>query len=313
MLRAIREALGDEQTIFVLRETNKTSLDAGVECERFNGVFHLHGYAPFVFVFGYGWVAVDEAGESLGQSARTTLADAVGMLGWDLTRLRSDRCRPAINALYGNKLDDGVSLLNESASSQPPADLPVRFAGPFMAGIEPNSRCLFEDPLARETGVYLWTVNIEGVDRVWYVGQTRVRFGIRMAQHLTAMLSGQYTTYDAAALSKGDHRRAGKERSGVWPATLPAFLQEYEALAPQIAATIRLMHFHLAPLSGDAHVYNRVEGAIARYYKKHPEATLKNFLTPGLRVPAAIPFDTPLRVLFSSEAPIAGLPPELLV
>jgi len=156
-------------------------------------------------------------------------------------------------------------------------------------------------------------VNIEGAERVWYVGQTHVRFGVRIGQHLAAMLAGEYTTYDATALARGEYRRVGKAGTSVWAETLPAFLEEYESLAPQIAATIRLTRFHLAPLSGDAHLYNRVAGAIGRHYKRHSEDVLRNFLTPGLRVPAAVPSDKPLRLLLSSDAPIAGLPEELLL
>ena len=40
---------------------------------------------------------------------------------------------------------------------------------------------------------------------------------------------------------------------------------------------------------------------------------MRDFLTPGLRVPVAIPFDKPLRLAISSEAPVAGLPQELLI
>ena len=128
---------------------------------------------------------------------------------------------------------------------------------------------------------------------------------------MAAMLSGQYTTYNAEALAAGKFQRVGEVREGTWPETLPAFLHEYTTLAPHIAGTIRLMHFHFAALQGDGHLYNRVEGGIARFYKKHKDETLQKFLTPGLRVPSEVPGDRRLRLLFSSETPIAGLPPEL--
>lgn len=72
-------------------------------------------------------------------------------------------------------------------------------------------------------------VNIEGAERVWYVGQTCVRFGVRIGQHLAAMLAGEYTTYDATALARGEYRRVGKAGTSLWPETLPAFLEEQEA------------------------------------------------------------------------------------
>jgi len=316
VLSAIRDGLGDTNTILILREHKSgDALAASVTCERLNGLFRLHGYAPFVMVFGYGALGLGEHTHALGPVACATLADSVSMLAWDLRRLRDDpRLRPVVNALYGNRLSDGVHSPPEPQTPpEAPHDVAVHFSGPFVAGNAPGLRCLFTDPIAGKTGIYLWTVNIDGVERVWYVGQTRVRFGIRTGQHLASMLSGEYTTYDSDALAQGRFQRVGEPRTGRWPETLPSFLHEYTVLAPHIAGTIRLLRFHFAPLTGDGHLYNRVEGAIARIYKKHTDDALRNFLTPGLRVPAAVPFDKPLRLLLSSEVPIAGLQQELLI
>ena len=85
-----------------------------------------------------------------------------------------------------------------------------------------------------------------------------------------------------------------------------------ETLMPNITGLIRMVKFHVAPLVGDAHLHNRVEGAISRHYKAHANPELRDFFSPGLRVPAAIPYDKPIRLMLSSEVPIAGLPPELL-
>lgn len=82
---------------------------------------------------------------------------------------------------------------------------------------------------------------------------------------------------------------------------------------PHIIGVIRLIKFHVAPLADDANLYERVEGAIGRHYKAHSDPDLRDFLIPGLRVPAAIPFDKPIRLVLSSDMPVAGLPPDLLV
>jgi hypothetical protein len=264
-------------------------------------------------VFGYGSLAVSERGEALSPTARAMLTEAVGGLGWDLARLRDDRFRPVTNALYGNPVAYGVPSTVSETPQGPPIDVLVQFRGSFVAGSHPAHRCLFNDPIARQTGVYLWTVEVENEERVWYVGQTRVRFGIRTAQHLAGMLSGEYSTVDAGALKQGLHRRVGSARPGAWPSGLPTFLDEYEGLVPHIVGTIRSMRFHFALLTGDGHLFNRVESAIAWHYKRHPNDALRNFLTPGLRVPAAIPFDKPLRLVISSEGAIAGLPQELII
>jgi len=50
---------------------------------------------------------------------------------------------------------------------------------------------------------------------------------------------------------------------------------------------------------------------LGRHYKSHQERSLREFLTPGLKLPAAVPGDRRVRLHVSSEAPIAGLPVEL--
>ena len=81
---------------------------------------------------------------------------------------------------------------------------------------------------------------------------------------------------------------------------------------PNVIRQIRLVRFFFAPLDGDAHLYDRVEGAIGRYYKVHPDPVLRDFFGPGIKVPAAIPGDKPLRLVLSSESPVGGLPSEIL-
>ncbi|HSW00638.1 MAG TPA: hypothetical protein VLI39_10730 [Sedimentisphaerales bacterium] len=56
--------------------------------------------------------------------------------------------------------------------------------------------------------------------------------------------------------------------------------------------------------------YDRVEGTIGRYYKTHPIVELRDFFGPDIRLPAAVPYD-PIRLVLSSEMPLAGLPGEI--
>lgn len=171
---------------------------------------------------------------------------------------------------------------------------------------------MFTDPIASRSGVYLWTVEVEGVARPWCIGQTRRGFGERMGEHVADMLSGQTSPRDPVALSHGD---STKLCEGVtkqyWPDAIPSLLREWETLADQIVAAVRMARFHVAPLDGDEHLYDRVEGAIGRYYKAHPDPDLRAFFAPGIRLPAAIPGDRPIRLDLSSEAAIAGLPVEI--
>jgi hypothetical protein len=242
---------------------------------------------------------------------RETLAASVTALGWDLRRLHRDEyLRPALNALYG--MPPSVGVHNPQPLPGPPTDVNVHFHGPYAAQDGLGCRCLFTEEIAKRSGVYMWTTNIEGQERPWYVGQTRRSFGQRTAEHLASLLSGEYAAYDAVALSRGELRLADGAVLGLWPQRLPSFLANYETLMPNVIRQIRLVRFFFAPLEGDAHLYDRIEGAIGRYYMIHPDPVLRDFFGPGIKVPAAIPGDKPIRLVLSSESPVGGLPSEIL-
>jgi hypothetical protein len=310
VLAEINRALAEPDSIFVLNEPKGYErLDCKPSCVPDGDRFRLHGHAPFDIVFGYGEAGVQEFRVFLGPTIQATLADSVGMLGWDLRRLQEPRFRPVRNALYG--LPVGRNTTDMPPHPGPEVDVALTFQGPFAAVDDTDCRCLFRDPIADLGGVYLWTVNVDGAEWPWYVGQTRRGFGQRMAEHLSCFMSGQYTTYDAVALSHGEYRRAKGMVSGVWPQTVPSFLQSYENLVPHIISLIRMLRFHVAVLDENEHRLNQIEGAIGRYYKAHPRPELRNFFTPGLKIPAAIPGDQPLRLTLTCEFPITGLPSEL--
>lgn len=313
VVAAINGALGETDSPFVLNEPkNRQGTDCKVSCVVDGDFFRLQGHAPFDIVFGYGCAGVEEdpAG-SISPTARETLANAVGMLGWDLLRLQENRYQPVVHALSGLPLDYGIQV-TKPPSVEPAIDVDVHFRGPFSAVEEGDYRCLFTDEIARGVGVYFWTINVGGKEWPWYVGQTTRGFGVRMGEHIAEFLCGGYSIYDAAALSRGECRLADGAIAGQWPRILPSFLRNHERLMPKIIGLIRLIEIHVAPLAPDERLLNRVEGAIGRYYKTHSDPNLRDFFFPGLRVPAAIPFDKPIRLVLSSEVPVAGLPQYLL-
>lgn len=304
VLHAINGALNDGDTTFGLRDPNSDLLtNCAVSCVVNVDTSSLVGHAPFDVVFAYGMAGLDPAvvGHAhLGASVQALLVDSVRMLGWDLDRLRDPQLQPVRNVLYG--LSPGYRISGPGPDAGPSTEINVSFQGPFSAIPDSGDRCLFTDDIASRSGVYLWTIPVDGQQRVLYVGQTLVGFGKRTRQHLAGFLSGEYTTWDLAALRAGTLRRA--EGAG-------SFLQDFETLAPHVIGVIRLMRFHCAPLEGDRHLHNRVETAVGNSFRTHAEPALRDLLWPGLKLPAVVPYDTPLRLVLSSEVPIAGLPTHL--
>ncbi len=310
VLSAINGALNDRDSTFELREANSELLkNCAVSCVVDGGTSRLQGHAPFDVILAYGLAGLDPnvVGHAhLGTSVQATVVEAVGMLNWDLATLRGARLQPVRNVLYG--LPPSYRISEPGPERGPATDVNAHFHGPFSAVENRGDRCLFRDDIAKRSGIYLWTVPVNGYERVLYVGQTTRGFGQRTSEHLAGFLSGEYPTLDIDALARGEFRHAEGSVAG-WPSKLPSFLENFETLAPNVIGAIRLIRFHCAPLAGDAHLYNRVEGAVADCLRKHEDPFLRNFLWPGLKVPSAIPFDAPLRLVLSSDVPIAGLPP----
>lgn len=315
VLAAINLTLGEADTVFVLSvPRGSAGLDCAVACVPDGNGFRLLGHAPFDLVFGYGEACVQESGRGrsfLGPAVRETLATSVGTLGWDLRRLQDTSLRQVWNAIYGFSPNYDTGVMPPHPGPELGVDL--EFQGPYSAVDDGECRCLFADPIAGRKGIYLWTIKVNGIERVWYVGQTRRGFGQRTGEHLTKMLAGEYPPHDPEALSRGDSAKLCEGAGALsGPLMIPAFLRSWETLMPQIVATIRLLRFHVAPFDGDPHLLNRAEGAIGRYYKAHPVPELSSFMMPGIRVPAATPGDQPMRLVLTSAAPIAGLPLEIL-
>lgn len=314
VLAAINDVLDATNSPLALKEPRGSeAVDCKASCIVDGDCFRLRGHASFDIVYGYGSAGMEQDPEytvRLGPKVRETLVGAVEMLGWDLHRLQEERFKAVGNVLYGLAMDYGISETEPVAG--PAIDVDVHFQGPFSLVDDGRYRCLFTAEIADLAGVYLWTINVGGEERTWYVGQTRRGFGERMNEHLSGILSGGYTTYDAEALSRGEHRLASDAIGLEWPQSLLSFLRHYETLVPNLIGVIRLINIHVAPLPDDTRLYDRVEGAIGRHYKAHPDPQLRDFLMPGLRVPAAIPGEKPIRLVLSSEGAVAGLPQHIL-
>lgn len=105
-------------------------------------------------------------------------------------------------------------------------------------------------------GIYLWGFMLSGQFTPYYVGIADHIFN-RMAQHLAAILSGQYTLYHREVLAQfAQYSNAevvpvdqkGKIYSPNWPKAYPAFLKQRQALLPHIDAMVDSLVFSYAEL-----------------------------------------------------------------
>ncbi|MEZ5288336.1 MAG: hypothetical protein R2712_26740 [Vicinamibacterales bacterium] len=312
LLSVANQALGEDDSLMAIPISGKLSAGEAT-CEAIAGGYRLSGRTTFdVFVgHGSGGFSADPWTQYLSPEARAALAQSIAPLGWDVARLQEARYRPVLNALYGMPVNYGLTEA-AAAPSGSPLELALAFEGPFSAYSGDGERCLFEDPMGQRSGIYLWTIEYRGSRYVWYVGQTRRSFALRMGEHIASYLSGQYPPVDPAALTEGRHRRpSGVDVKGMWPDNLPTVLRNLPALASNTAQLLRAVQFHVAPVALKQSELDRVEGAICRWCRGHGNEAIRAMLQPGIRVPARIPGDRPLRLQVASESPIEGLPAEI--
>ena len=314
VLEATRAVLSERNDAFILHEP-ATALGeiCAVSCSDEGSRIRLRGEVTFDVLFGYGYAGADHdcvGSAHLAAETRETLVGAVDSLEWDVRRLIEPRFRAVRNALYGLPLGRGVE--EGELSHGPEVEVAAHFHGPFAAHDDaPDAACLFTQPMAARCGVYLWSIDVQGAHRPWYVGQTRRSFGQRIGEHVACMLSGQYTVFDPDELGRGNYVLAGPALGGSWLETLPSILGVYPALVPSILGLLRMIRFHVAPVEGGKGHLDRVEGAIGRHFKAHRSRACREFFYPGIKLPAAIPGAGPLRLVLTSDAPLAGLPTEI--
>lgn len=315
VLAAINTALGEANSAFVLKEPKLgTDLAFAVACEEAADGYHLSGHATFDVVLGYGRfdAATDPAIlVRLGESVRRALTMAVAQLGWDMQRLCDPYYAPVLEALYG--LPAAVPA-NPPTTRDAPIELELDLHGPFAAGEGTSTPCLFSSDCARLSGIYLWTVEVEGRYHVWYVGQTRRSFAERTGEHISNMLSGRYALPALDALVvKGEHQLDWRDDAGHtrWPATLPNFLARAHELVPRALQLIDATKFWVVPMAQPARVISRVEGALGRHFRGHTDPVVRHRVTPGLILPGKIAGEPTLTLHIRGGNSIAGLTPTL--
>ncbi|MBI4635382.1 MAG: GIY-YIG nuclease family protein [Candidatus Rokubacteria bacterium] len=146
-------------------------------------------------------------------------------------------------------------------------DIALDFTGPFAWLSKSDLPCVFEVPMSRQSGIYLWTVGTTDGDLVYYVGETGREFGIRLTEHLKDQLAGMYHIYDPAAFVHGVKEPLwggmfGKSHEG----SLSEFVVRLPKLATALVGFVRVIRFYLAPFAGDARIRKRIEAALADHF-----------------------------------------------
>jgi hypothetical protein len=310
VLTAINDVLAEPNSAYFRKAPkNASSLNFRVAAVREGQAYRLQGRATFNVVLGY---APGEASATpfatLSPQLCAKLNYNIGLLGWDCRKLREDRCAEVRCALFGVKFHPTTL----PPDHKPELDLPLElcFEGPFTFVRQQGARCVFDDPVADKSGVYIHTLPHDGREYVSYIGQARRTLGVRTGEHVAAMLAGNYAILDFEAFCNGQHLSVwrGADVEVGWPGS---FLERQAEIGPKLCKllTSARLHFASLPDNCDQVAYNAVEGALGRHFARLEAAGAPVSL--GLnRVPARS-YQVALHATISAEGSIVGLPGEL--
>ena len=189
----------------------------------------------------------------------------------------------------------------------------VEFYGPFSWHGLDETIYIFDHDLAQRSGVYLWTVKHQGLELVFYVGETGRSFVTRMYEHYTEQISGGYSIYDPDQFKKG-------KRVLIWPGrygsnknlSISDFLIKMESSPEKMFKFIKLLRFWLAPLEVENRIRERIEAGIAKYLQSL-DGYVGDFQDKEVRYRGRSENEPPILITISSPVKIAGLPETLWI
>ncbi|MCG8554464.1 MAG: hypothetical protein MJD61_04120 [Proteobacteria bacterium] len=315
VLDAINAALGEPDAIYRLDAPKGADpADSNVEAMSTGAGFRVRGHATFDLIFGYARAGLESKYRiRLGDALCAKLEKSIEPLGWSMEQLSRRELQPVVNVLFGLALDYGIA--EEAEPAPPTGSMDLEFHGPLHWHRDAGLPWLFDHPLGKETGIYVWTFPIDGQEYIHYVGQTTRTFAGRLAEHLACFLSGRYSILDSDELARGEQKLLwpGASSTEDHGAMLTEFVDQANVLVPKIEKLLRLLRFHIAPVKMDGRLLDRIEGTLGRYFQDHPDKGIRKAFGPGARFPAAIPFETRIRCRISTASPLVGLPDVLIV
>jgi hypothetical protein len=189
----------------------------------------------------------------------------------------------------------------------------VEFAGPFSWVGGDEVPCIFETMEGKNQGVYLWTVQLEAGELIYYVGETGRSFSQRMLEHFGEHMSGGYHLYEPHEFSCG-------RKILLWPGSygptketsLVKFFQQFQSLASAMADLARIYRFYLCPLECDRRLRERIEAGLANYLYGQV-GLVGEFQDEGIFYRPRKDSEEPFLISFRSRQNLMGIPESLWV
>ncbi len=176
-------------------------------------------------------------------------------------------------------------------------NLCLSWHGPFTFVPYADKPCVFEQPLAKQFGIYLWTIAIGDGYLINYVGEaSKQSLDLRIAQGVQYVLSGQDVWADLKLFEAGVREVEPR-------ISIQQFLGEYHQRSEEIIRLLRLCQVFLAPHAGEICSTKQIESLLIDLLRQGDEHVAR-FLA-NKRIGSLPPKD--IRIEFQTACRLYGL------
>ena len=197
-------------------------------------------------------------------------------------------------------------------STANPSDIILEWQGPYEWFGE-GVTSIFSGPSAESCGIYVWTVPIGTIYRVFYIGQTAKGLATRHHDHFREYFGGAYSFYSPQEFVAGQLKylySGYAYRKPRWRYAVP-FHERFIELIDPLLANLRAMRIWLAPLERPARIQRRIETALMQVLYERGDAAGR-FLQPGLHLEPRRDGEVPFSIMQSPSGLLEGIPEYLI-
>lgn len=182
----------------------------------------------------------------------------------------------------------------------------IEFKGPFLL-IENQGKFHCKSPELKHAGLYLFTFEHDSGFLIWFDGFSTKNVANRLNDHIKKILCGSYSTLDILSANSG-------RRVEIWKGFYfkkdelkkKAFLDQKQALLPDIHAMLRGLRIFYSPLNEERRILARIEAAIMNIlYEK--EGAISEFPDKGMHLEPRWPEEKAFRIRIEQSPKLHGL------
>ena len=185
----------------------------------------------------------------------------------------------------------------------------ISFYGPYSWWPDGKDPYIKRAPQANQPGIYLWTVELDEGDLVFYVGDTATGIYKRMCGHWDSYTAGYYAIHPAQEFARGN-------KLVLWPGikapinpagrSAEECSENRDRLRQPVEEMTRVFRFYLAPTTFERRIRRRIEAALALTLYNHTDDRIRNFPNPA-RYEPRIEGEQPFPVVVKAPVSLLGL------